>query len=93
VKILVPVLLSLLGLAQYQLWYGPGGILPLQALYEAKARQITENRRLQERNLALAADVADLQQGLEAIEERARSDMGMIKNGEVFYRIVQTQPR
>jgi cell division protein FtsB len=55
-------------------------------------QQQDENRRLRERNASLAAEVMDLKHGLDAIEERARSEMGMIKSGETYYQIVKVPP-
>lgn len=57
-------------------------------LEQAKQVQIEENEQLQERNQSLAAEVHDLKNGYEAIEERARSEMGMIKNDETFYQVI-----
>jgi cell division protein FtsB len=62
--------------------------MEVQRFEEIKQTQIEENQRLSERNQSLAAEVLDLKQGMEAIEERARSEMGMIKNNETFYQIV-----
>jgi len=90
---LVLILLLLLGGLQFKLWYGQGGLVEWWALREQRDNQILENRRLKERNSSLEAEVADLKDGLEAIEERARSEMGMIKTDEVFYQIIDTRPR
>ena len=73
---------------QYRLWFGRGNLLEVKHLEEIKREQIEDNQRLSERNQALAAEVLDLKQGMEAIEEKARSEMGMIKNSETFYQIV-----
>lgn len=87
----VLVVLGLAGLLawlQYRLWFGVGGteqVEELSARVEAQARQ---NEGLQQRNDALAAEVADLKSGEAAIEERARGELGMIKPGETFYRVV-----
>ncbi|MEQ8230771.1 MAG: cell division protein FtsB [Gammaproteobacteria bacterium] len=74
---------------QYQLWFERGGIPDVHKLEQALAEQRSEIAALRERNQALAAEVIDLKQGLEAIEERARSEMGMIKEGEVFFRMTR----
>jgi cell division protein FtsB len=87
--ILIAFLAILLAVLQYQLWYGRGGIGDLAELHSARDAQSLENRRLQERNRALEAEVADLKSGLEAIEERARTEMGMIREDEVFYQIIE----
>ena len=87
-RIVLVVLVALLAWLQYRLWFGSGGnneVAGLQAQVEQQARQ---NGGLRERNAALAAEVADLKSGEAAIEERARAELGMIKPGEVFYRVV-----
>lgn len=62
------------------------------ALREAIEQQKQENQQLLERNTALEAEVQDLKQGLEAIEERARSELGMIKKDETFFQIIENNP-
>jgi len=87
-RIVLVVLVALLAWLQYRLWFGSGGnheVAALQAQVEQQARQ---NDGLRDRNAALAAEVADLKSGEAAIEERARAELGMIKPGEVFYRVV-----
>ncbi len=79
----------LLLLLQLQLWFGPGGLLTLDRINSEVDAQRVENAQLQERNAALAAEVQDLKTGLDSIEERARSDMGMIKSNETFYQIIK----
>lgn len=88
-KWLVTVLLCLLLLLQYTLWFGTGGLLRLWQLDSKVEEQKVENQQLTERNRALEAEVIDLKQGLEAIEERARSDLGMIKKDETFFQVVE----
>ncbi len=87
-KFVVVVMVVLLVALQYRLWFGRGNLLEVKHLEEIKREQIEDNQRLSERNQALAAEVLDLKQGMEAIEEKARSEMGMIKNSETFYQIV-----
>lgn len=79
----------LLLLLQYPLWFGNGGIFTIRALKNEIAAQREENARLKERNQALAAEVVDLKQGLEAVEERARAELGMIRKGETFYQVIE----
>ena len=74
---------------QYALWFRQGGIRDVDKLESAVVEAKDEIARLRERNRALAAEVMDLKQGLEAIEERARSEMGKIKSGEVFFRMTE----
>lgn len=85
-------LVLLLVLLQYPLWFGNGGVYALWKLKREIAAQREENAELRGRNQALAADVVDLKQGLAAIEERARIELGMIKQGETFYQIVEREP-
>ncbi|MEX0430508.1 cell division protein FtsB [Spiribacter insolitus] len=82
-------LLLILILLQSRLWLGEGSIPEVMRLREAVEAQRTENERLDERNRALAADVADLRQGLDGVEERARRDLGMIGEDEHFYRVIE----
>lgn len=81
-------LVLLILVLQSQLWLGEGSIPAMRRMQAAVAEQRAENERLDERNRALAADVADLRGGLQSVEERARRDMGMIGADEQFYRVV-----
>lgn len=85
---LVLVLLGLLAALQYKLWHGAGGQNDVAALNAQVEAQRAENARLQARNDALAAEVSDLKSGGEAVEERARSELGLVKPGETFYRVI-----
>ena len=90
----LPLLLAALLIAlQARLWFGDGSVPEVWRLEEAIAAQQAENRRLAERNAALAADVRDLRDGLAAVEERARQELGMIRRGESFYRVVDGTAR
>jgi cell division protein FtsB len=91
-RILVLVLAVMLAWLQYRLWFGAGGQGELAQLREAIARQERDNAGRQQRNDALAAEVEDLKSGEAAVEERARSELGMIKPGETFYRVVEPSP-
>ncbi|MCD9029202.1 cell division protein FtsB [Luteimonas sp. BDR2-5] len=82
------VLVALLAWLQYRLWFGAGGTEQVEELRARVEQQARQNEGLQQRNAALAAEVADLKSGEAAIEERARGELGMIKPGEVFYRVV-----
>ena len=90
--ILLVLLLALLGWLQYRLWFGNGGEREVADLQAQVQRQARDNTGLRERNAALAAEVQDLKSGEAAVEERARSELGMIKPGETFYRVVESQP-
>jgi len=73
---------------QYRIWFGPADLFDALALRGEVAEQRLENERLLARNRALAAEVIDLKKGGDAVEERARSDLGMVKTAETFYRVV-----
>jgi cell division protein FtsB len=88
-KRIAAILLIFLLVLQYHLWFGNGGLLRVWQLEQRVAQQKEENRMLDERNKALEAEVRDLKQGLDAIEERARTDIGMIKKDETFYQVVE----
>lgn len=88
--LLLAVLALLLAVLQVRLWTGPGGRSAVAELDAQVARQARENGGMRQRNDALAAEVADLKSGEAAVEERARSELGMIKPGETFYRVVDT---
>jgi len=90
-RVLLLALVVLLGWLQYRLWFGEGGTRAVEELDARVSQQRRQNDGLQQRNAALAAEVADLKSGEAAIEERARSELGMIRPGEVFYRVVDDQ--
>jgi cell division protein FtsB len=81
-------LIAMLVVLQFDLWVGDGSIASAWQLQQAIANQRDENGRLKSRNDTLAAEVEDLKSGLSAIEERARSELGMIKKGETFVQVV-----
>ena len=85
-KLLTVIMIFLLLLLQYRLWTGNGSLVEVNLLKDEIEK--VENENLKERNLSLTAEVFDLKQGHEAIEEIARSEMGMIKDGETFYQII-----
>lgn len=82
------VLLVLLVLLQYPLWFGKGGVLRVNELENALRQQRQENDAARLRNQQLEGDVRSLTEGVEAIEERARKDFNMVKEGEVFIELV-----
>ncbi|HEB86419.1 MAG TPA: cell division protein FtsB [Gammaproteobacteria bacterium] len=86
-KILTAILLFLFLLLQYDLWVGDGSMATVHHLQQAVQNQQQENTKLKQRNAALVADVEDLKQGQEAVEERARTELGMIKKGETFIQV------
>ena len=87
-KILGAILVALIVLIQYPLWFGKGGWLRVWEVNRQLDAQQDKNRVLEARNAALGAEVRDLKQGTEAIEERARYELGLIRADEVFIQIV-----
>jgi cell division protein FtsB len=87
-KLLALALGALILLIQYPLWLGKGGWLRAWEMDRQVAAQRDKNAQLQARNATLEAEVNDLKQGTEAIEERARYELGMIRGDEVFFHIV-----
>jgi cell division protein FtsB len=87
--ILLVVVLAL----QYRLWMSSDGVRELARLTEAVDRQKAENDELQARNQQMVAEVSDLKAGMAAIEERARSELGMIGRNETFYQVVPARPK
>ena len=92
--IVVLVLAGLLAWLQYRLWFGHGGAGDVHVLAQQVEQQKRDNGGLRQRNDALAAEVAELKNadGGAAVEERARSELGMIKPGETFYRVIENHP-
>lgn len=84
-KGLAVALLLLLALLQYRLWFGDGGVHELREVRERVTALDQANQPLRDRNERLTAEVIDLKTGLDAIEERARSDIGMVRTDEQFY--------
>lgn len=91
-KVLTLTLATLIALIQYPLWLGKGSWLRVWEVDQQIRAQRETNRQLQARNNALEAEVRDLKVGLEAIEERARSELGMIRQDEIFFQILETAP-
>ena len=88
-KLLAAALIAVLVLLQYRIWISNDGVRAVYRLERAVAAQEKLNARLTRRNARLAADVADLKTGTGAIEERARSELGMIGPHETFYMVVE----
>jgi cell division protein FtsB len=82
------ILIALLIALQVKLWVGDGGMRDLRAIRARVTAQQAQNTQLGQRNDALHADVEDLKHGQDAVEARARSQLGLIKPGEVFYQVV-----
>ena len=90
-RTLAVILIILLLLLQIRLWFGEGSQQEVWRIKKAVAAQQAENEKLRARNKALEAEVQNLKKGLEAVEERARSELGMIKEGETFYRVIEPE--
>ena len=90
-KILIAVLLLLLIGLQYKLWFGDGSLSEVVQLTRELEVQKQKLRELEERNRILEAQVLDLQNGLDAFEEKARNDLGMIKQGETFIQLIPAE--
>lgn len=88
-KLLALLLLLLLVWLQYKVWLEDGGIPEVVELNKEVKTVQNEVEILQERNSSLNAEVKDLKKGFDAIEERARSEMGMIKKGETYYQVIE----
>lgn len=85
------ILLAVLLALQWPLWFGEGSWRDVRELREIRERQELENADLRMRNRALEAEVEDLRSGTEAVEERARRDLGMIREDEVFFFLIQPE--
>jgi len=92
-KLLAATLAGLIVLIQYPLWLGKGGWLRVWELDRRLLAQEDSNRQLEQRNAALEAEVRDLRQGLFAIEERARYELGMVRPDEIFVQINEATPQ
>jgi cell division protein FtsB len=88
VRLLTLVLAALIALIQYPLWVGKGSWLRVWEIDQQITAKKEVNARLQARNAALDAEVRDLKQGYDAIEERARNELGMVKHDEIFFQVV-----
>jgi cell division protein FtsB len=86
---LIAVLIILVVVLQYRLWIGQGSLAELHSLKQEIALQEAEVTRLLTRNQELQAEVVDLSEGEEAVEERARTELGMIKAGEIFIQVIE----
>ena len=87
-RVSITILILLLVLLQYRLWFGKNSISDYREMKSQVDLMAAQNASLAQRNELLVADIEDLQLGLESMEERARNELGMIKEGETFYRIL-----
>jgi len=82
------ILLALILLLQYPLWLGKGSWLKVWDVNRQLEAQKSVNEQTRQRNAVLDAEVRDLKRGTEALEERARSELGMVRQGEVFFQVI-----
>ena len=90
-RLLIVILIVLFVALQYRLWIGEGSVAEVKTLQRQITEQKAELQKMRQTNIALRAEVEDLKQGLDVIEERARSELGMIRNGEVYFQIVEPE--
>jgi cell division protein FtsB len=90
-KWFLAILAALVLVLQYRIWIARDGVREVLLLRDSVATQQAENQRLQERNRQLAAEVRDLKQGFAALEEQARSELGLISSNETYYQVVPQQ--
>lgn len=88
--LLLILLIMIIGL-QYRLWFGEANLRQVWSLEEQIEQQQIENESLIERNQRLEAEVRDLKKGMAALEERARSEMGMVQDGETFFQLIEPE--
>lgn len=88
-RLLIVFLIVLLGLLQYKLWLGDGSIPELIKMEQRVKELKQEKQKLIKRNLVLEAEVLNLKESMDAVEGRARHDLGMIKEGETFFQVVE----
>ncbi|MDF1794958.1 MAG: cell division protein FtsB [Coxiellaceae bacterium] len=88
-KPVILILVALFGLLQYELWFSNGGLRAIWHLKQQVSQQQATNLQSKLTNQALLADISDLKSGNEAIQERARNNLGMIQQGETFYQVVE----
>lgn len=81
----VLVIIAVIAFLQYEIWFGHGSFYTAWGLRQSISAQAEKNFQLQQRNEILAADIKDLKNGNQAVEERARNELGMVKKDEIFY--------
>lgn len=92
-RVLIAILVVLFLLLQHRLWFGDSSLVKVWRLEQRIEELRAENKALGERNRALEAEVRDLKKGVAAIEERAREELGMIKEGETFFQVIEEEQR
>lgn len=92
-RFLLALLLLIFLALQYRLWVGEGSYAEVRHLQQEIANKKADLERMEKENQELRAEIEDLKKGLEAIQERARSELGMIKEGETYFQIVEPEPQ
>jgi cell division protein FtsB len=92
-RILIAILFVLFIWLQYRLWVGEGSLAEVYNLRNEIERQQRQLTTLVQRNEILEAEIRDLKNGMEALEERARTELGMIRDGEVYYQVLEGKPQ
>lgn len=90
-RVLIFIFVLMFFALQYRLWVGEGSYAEVKHLKTEIAKQKSDLKRMQQENLELQAEIQDLKQGLGAIEERARLELGMIREGEIYFQIVEPE--
>ena len=88
-KWLVTMLGAMLLSLQYSFWFSDSNLISIWRMQQAIETQLQQNKTLRERNLALDAEVRDLKTGTAAVEERARSELGLVRSDETFYQVIR----
>ena len=91
-RLLIVIGIAVIAVLQYRFWFGDSGYFAAETLVQKIDKQTRLNDRLEQRNRVLAAEVDALKNGLDAVEARARSDLGMVARGETFYLVVDPKP-
>ena len=91
-RFLLALLLLIFLALQYRLWVGEGSYAEVRHLQQEIVNKKAELQRMEKENQELRAEIEDLKKGLEAIQERARSELGMIKEGETYFQIIEPEP-
>lgn len=86
-KVLILFLIGIFAVLQYELWFAKGGVESTYGLQDEIHKQLEVNKKIQDKNEVLIADIQGLRNGDNAVEEHARNDLGMIKKGEIFYQV------
>ncbi|MFU8784580.1 cell division protein FtsB [Aliidiomarina sp.] len=90
-RLLTVIIIGLVLVLQYRIWFGQQGMQDFRELQSDVARQQAANESLEQRNQLIAADIDDLRNALEAVEERARNELGLVRPEETFFRLISIE--